>query len=130
RPLSPNGLTGRCPMPNRSAHLLFFRIEGARAMTRTRALCCACGLLALSLLSAVGCNEKSAPSARLRVLAAASLADAFRDIGAAFEAANPGTVVEFSFGGSNQLRIQLENGGPGDVFASADRKQMDAAVSS
>lgn len=71
-----------------------------------------------------------APATRLLVLGAASLADAFREIGAAFERENAGMKVEFSFAGSNQLRTQLENGGPGDVFASADRKQMDAASAS
>lgn len=92
----------------------------------------------LVLLSLSGCEQRApravspspAPFAPLRVLAAASLADAFREAGAAFEAAHPATKVEFSFAGSNQLRTQLENGGPGDVFASADRKQMDAAVAS
>lgn len=71
-----------------------------------------------------------ATTAKLTVLAAASLSDAFRKVGADFEAANPGVKVEFSFAGSNQLRTQLENGSPGDVFASADRKQMDAAIAS
>lgn len=70
------------------------------------------------------------PRQTLTVLAAASLADAFREIGTAFEAVHPGVRVEFSFAGSNQLRTQLENGAKGDVFASADRRQMDAAVTS
>ena len=89
-------------------------------------------------LSLAACDKKPnepasqppAPTAKLTVLAAASLSDAFREIGAAFESTNPGTKVEFSFAGSNQLRTQLENGSPGDVFASADRKQMDTAIAS
>lgn len=81
-------------------------------------------------VSSCGQTVKPAQSKHLTVLAAASLADAFREAGAAFEAANPGVKVEFNFAGSNQLRTQLENGGPGDVFASADRKQMDAAAAS
>ena len=89
-------------------------------------------------LSIAACDKKPnepasqppPPTAKLTVLAAASLSDAFREIGAAFESTNPGTKVEFSFAGSNQLRTQLENGSPGDVFASADRKQMDAAIAS
>ena len=96
-------------------------------------------LLALVLLPFTGCNDKAAPPPaapkqaapqKLTVLAAASLADAFREIGSSFEAANPGVKVEFSFAGSNQLRTQIESGAPGDVFASADRKQMTAAEAS
>lgn len=77
------------------------------------------------------CDQSNGPrpNRSVRVMAAASLAEAFKEIGAAFEAANPGVTIEFSFGGSNQLRTQLEHGAPGDVFASADRKQMDAAAS-
>lgn len=97
---------------------------------------------ALLALSLTACDKKPndpAPAAsqpptpatsKLTVLAAASLSDAFRETGAAFETANPGVKLEFSFAGSNQLRTQLENGSPGDIFASADRKQMDAAITS
>jgi molybdate transport system substrate-binding protein len=90
-------------------------------------------ILALLLLgmAAWGCDSRQKPqSTKIQVLAAASLADAFREAGPLFEAAHPGVKVEFSFAGSNQLRTQLENGGPGDVFVSADRKQMDAASAS
>lgn len=97
-----------------------------------RTLLVAISLLGASLL-ACEARKPSEPAAgtggtRVTVLAAASLADAFREAGASFEAANHGTKVEFSFAGSNQLRTQLEHGAPGDVFASADRKQMDAAT--
>lgn len=102
-------------------------------MTPRRTFCnTVLALLALTLLWAGGCDGKPRPAApaHLQVLAAASLADAFREVGAAFESSHPSVRVEFSFAGSNQLRTQLENGGPGDVFASADRKQMDAATAS
>jgi len=87
-----------------------------------------CAMLALA--SACSRTSDPAPSGTVVVLAAASLADAFREIGAGFERANHGVRVEFSFAGSNQLRTQLENGASGEVFASADRAQMDGAVSS
>ena len=61
----------------------------------------------------VGGREKQAAptrSRRLPGLAAASLGEAFREVGAAFEASHPGVRVEFSFAGSNQLRMQLESG--------------------
>ena len=39
-----------------------------------------------------------------------------------------GVKLTFSFGASSQLRAQLEQGAPADVFASADTVQMDNAV--
>jgi molybdate transport system substrate-binding protein len=59
------------------------------------------------------------------VLAAASLTDSFEEIGAAFEAANPGTKVTFSFAASSSLATQINQGAPADVFASADIANMD-----
>jgi molybdate transport system substrate-binding protein len=64
----------------------------------------------------------------LNVFAAASLTDAFGEIGANFAAAHPGTEVVFNFGGSNQLSTQIGQGAPADVFASANNAQMDAAI--
>jgi len=69
----------------------------------------------------------SAPQT-LTVFAAASLTGAFADIGKAFESANPGVTVKFSFAGSQVLVTQIEQGAPADVFASADHKNMDALV--
>ncbi len=70
-----------------------------------------------------------APEARtLTVFAAASLTDAFTEIGKEFEAANPGVTVTFNFAGSPALRTQIEEGAPADVFASANTKEMDTLV--
>lgn len=67
----------------------------------------------------------STPTPRtLTVFAAASLTDAFTEIGKNFEAANPGVTVTFSFAGSQALRTQIEQGAPADVFASASGKEM------
>jgi molybdate transport system substrate-binding protein len=63
----------------------------------------------------------------LTVFAASSLTDAFKEIGAAFEVANPGVKVSFNFGASSQLRTQLGQGASADLFASADQAQMDRA---
>jgi molybdate transport system substrate-binding protein len=64
------------------------------------------------------------------VFAAASLTDAFKEIGAAFERGHPGTKVSFSFASSSLLRTQIEQGAPADVFASADPEQMEPLVRS
>lgn len=71
-----------------------------------------------------------APSGQLTVFAAASLTDAFTDIGAAFMAANPGVRISFNFAGSQQLATQISEGAPADIFASANRTQMQVAIDS
>ena len=66
--------------------------------------------------------------ATLNVFAAASLTDAFTEIGKNFEAAHPAVTVTFNFAGSQALRTQIEEGAPADVFASASGKEMDTLV--
>lgn len=76
-------------------------------------------------------NEPGAPGdGALTVFAAASLNDAFGAMGQAFEMERPGARVVFNFAGSQQLAQQLAQGAPGDVFASADERQMAAVVES
>lgn len=91
-------------------------------------------LSALLLLAvfAAACAPQ-APAAKpqtLTVLAAASLTESFTAIGKQFEAQNPGVTVSFNFAGSQQLAQQLEQGAQADIFASASKKYMDAAVES
>ncbi len=64
----------------------------------------------------------------LIVSAAASLTNAFPEIGKKFESANPGTKVIFNFAASGVLLQQIDQGAPVDVFASADEKTMDQAM--
>jgi molybdate transport system substrate-binding protein len=75
-------------------------------------------------------NAAPAVDRSLRVHAAASLHDSFAQIAQEFEETHRDVKVALSTAGSNQLRLQLEQGAPGDVFASADTVQMDAAVKS
>ena len=67
-------------------------------------------------------------AADLVVSAAASLTNAFADIGKEFEKAKPGAKVLFNFAGSGQLLQQISRGAPVDVFASADQETMDTAA--
>lgn len=64
----------------------------------------------------------------LTVFAAASLTDAFDEIGRAFEATNQDVDIQYNFGGSQSLRAQIEQGAQADVFATANSKEMDALV--
>lgn len=67
-------------------------------------------------------------TAELHVFAAASLAQAFDEIGQNFEAAHPGVRVQFNFAGSQHLAQQIEHGAPADVFASAHPSVMEQII--
>ena len=80
-------------------------------------------LLALPLLafSALAADQE------LIVSAAASLTNAFGDLGKTFEKQNPGAKAVFNFAASGTLLQQIDKGAPADVFASADQETMDKA---
>ncbi|ADV66375.1 molybdate ABC transporter substrate-binding protein [Deinococcus maricopensis] len=63
----------------------------------------------------------------LTVFAAASLTDAFTELGRAFDA-RTGHRTTFQFAGSQTLRAQLEGGARADVIASANAAQYDPLV--
>jgi molybdate transport system substrate-binding protein len=86
------------------------------------------GLLLLFLLSACTGRTGEERAVELTVFAAASLADAFTELGVAFTEQNPQVNVVFNFAGSSQLAAQISEGAVVDVFASANRAQMAAAV--
>ncbi|MBA2277728.1 MAG: molybdate ABC transporter substrate-binding protein, partial [Chloroflexia bacterium] len=65
-----------------------------------------------------------AEGGELTVFAAASLTDAFTQIGEDIGAANPSVSVTFNFAGSQTLATQLTQGAPADLFASANAAQM------
>lgn len=67
------------------------------------------------------------PTGELTVFAAASLTEPFTEIGTRLEATYSGLQVVYSFGGSQMLRTQLEQGARADVFVSADAVQMELA---
>jgi molybdate transport system substrate-binding protein len=91
--------------------------------------------LLLAACGSQGGSERAAPAkpvesmqANLTVLAAASLTDAFTELGEVFESQNPGVTVLFSFAGSSELATQLAEGAPADLFASANAQQMQNVV--
>ncbi len=66
----------------------------------------------------------AAAAQQITVSAAASLTDAFKEIGPKFEAAKAGSTVRFNFAASGVLLQQIAQGAPVDVFASADQDTM------
>ncbi|MFI1866422.1 molybdate ABC transporter substrate-binding protein [Streptomyces jumonjinensis] len=108
-------------------------MSSARSLRRASAAVLTTALLAS--LAACGDADDSArddspkssdrPSARLTVLAASSLTDAFETAGAAYEKANPGTEITFSFAGSQELAAQVGQGAPADALVTADTTTMD-----
>lgn len=80
---------------------------------------------------AAGAKEPTAAGGdqgELVVFAAASLTQAFTQIGKDFMELHPGSTVTFNFAGSQALAQQLKLGASADVFASANTKQMEVAV--
>jgi molybdate transport system substrate-binding protein len=97
----------------------------------------AASLLLTSCSAGSTTASSSSPSASstsatgsITVFAAASLQKTFTELGKQYEAAHPGTTIEFSFAGSSDLVTQIQNGAPADVFASADTKNIDKLATS
>ncbi|MDA8087185.1 MAG: molybdate ABC transporter substrate-binding protein [Nitrospiraceae bacterium] len=63
-------------------------------------------------------------SQKITVSAAISLKNAFNEIAKIYEGRHPGVKIFFNFGASGNLMMQIEEGAPVDVFASAAEKQM------
>ncbi|HEY1281321.1 MAG TPA: molybdate ABC transporter substrate-binding protein [Acidimicrobiales bacterium] len=91
-------------------------------------------LVALLGLVAAACGSDNsggsaattvAVAGNITVFAAASLTDAFNEIGAAFTKAYPQAKATFSFDASSALVQQITQGAPADLFASADQANMD-----
>jgi molybdate transport system substrate-binding protein len=77
----------------------------------------------------VGLAESSTVGqSTLNVFAAASLTEAFAEMGQRFEAEHPNVRVVLNLAGSQQLAQQLVHGAPADLFASADDRQMQVAI--
>ncbi|MGQ0849995.1 MAG: molybdate ABC transporter substrate-binding protein [Actinomycetota bacterium] len=90
-------------------------------------------LLALLAAACAGSAENATNieaelEGELLVSAAASLTDAFAEVEAAFEVANPGVDVVLNLGSSSSLREQILEGAPVDVFASANTSNMDHVI--
>ena len=83
--------------------------------------------VALVALTAPIALETARPARTVTVFAAASLTDAFSELGRRLERRTPGITVRFNFAGSQQLVAQLAQGAAADVLATADQQWMRAA---
>lgn len=79
------------------------------------------------ICSVVACTP-AAGEHELVVFAAASLTDAFGEMAIRFEEAHPGVNVLLNLASSSELAIQLSEGAPADVLASANQAQMQVAA--
>jgi molybdate transport system substrate-binding protein len=79
-----------------------------------------CGLAA--------CAPGAPEEARLRVFASASLAAAFEELGARFEEAHGALSFELHTAGTPRLLLQLAEGAPAEVLATADRESLERVV--
>jgi ABC-type molybdate transport system substrate-binding protein len=76
--------------------------------------------MAAAMLVALGVAAQPQGEAELRVYAAGSLRAALTEVARAFESAEPGARVVFTFGASGLLKDRIAAGEPADVFASAN----------
>lgn len=83
-------------------------------------------LLLLGALNACGAQaQRTSTEAEIIVYAASSLTDVFTELGQQFEASPAGGRVTLNFASSSQLAVQLLDGAPADLFASANQRQME-----
>ena len=81
--------------------------------------------LAIAAIILAASSLVGAADDELTVFTAASLTGTFGEIGQLYEN-ETGMSVAFNFDGSQALRTQIENGAYADLFASANKKQMNA----
>ena len=121
-----NGSSG----PHFSAPSSRRRSTSGRPVAFLAAVCAVIAALVLAACSsstttsAPGSSSSGKLSGTVTVFAATSLTDAFNQIGAAFEKANPGVTVKFNYQGSSSLATSINQGAPADVFASAAPANM------
>lgn len=86
---------------------------------------CATGQVTDESTPAPGGSTSAAPlTGTVTVFAAASLTGSFGEIETAFEKANAGVDLVFSYGGSSAIAEQIVQGAPADVFAAASPATM------
>jgi len=86
-------------------------------------------VLAVGVVACGGSDDSdSGDGGDLTVFAAASLTEAFTNLGKQYESEHEGATVKFNFAASSDLAAQIDQGAPADVFASADEPNMEKVV--
>jgi len=81
-------------------------------------------LSALLVLTSFGCDRPATTHTPMIVFASASLTAPFEAMGERFEKRHDGAELELHVAGTPQLVLQIREGAPADVFASADSESM------
>ncbi len=77
---------------------------------------------------AVSVSTPATAADTLMVFGAASLTEFLKEAKPIFKEQNPGAEIRLNLASSSRLRIQIEYGGPADVFLSADTRNMEPLV--
>ncbi len=121
-PPAPARWAARRPRPQRKTHHLLLA-PLALLVTAALLVLVGCGG------TTTGASGSGDGTAQINVFAAASLTDAFTKLGEQFTAAHPGVKVAFNFAGSPDLAMQIQQGAPADVVATADDTTMSSIAS-
>lgn len=89
----------------------------------SRLLVLGLGLAVAAAAVTGGCSGNDRAARAVTVLAAASLTDAFTELGQVYEREH-GVALTLSFAGSQQVVAQVRSGAPAGVVATADRQSM------
>jgi molybdate transport system substrate-binding protein len=94
-----------------------------------RVVSCAVPTLAVASAAFLGaCATPADEPQTVGIYAASSLTEAFAELERLFERAHPDADVQLTFAGSQVLRLQIEQGAPADVFASANPAHMETLI--
>jgi len=98
---------------------------------RNQTLMVAIAIIIVIVLSAFSINSNDGEQKPTSIIISASavLTEVFTDMEEEFEAENPDIDVIMNFANAGSLRMQIEGGAPIDVYAPADRVQMDILAS-
>jgi molybdate transport system substrate-binding protein len=103
------------------------RVRGILPVLAVLALAAGCGS-DQPANTAPAAGQATAITGTVTVFAAASLTEAFHTLADRFETAHPGVSIKLSFGASSALALQITQGAPADVFASASARNMTQVI--
>ena len=94
-------------------------------LAKARSLAVVLPIFVAAVVTPVYAERVEVKKITITVSAAASLSNAYTELGKQFEKANPSIKVRFNFASSSSLVSQIQTGAPTDVFAAADLNSFD-----